>query len=1027
MKVVKGSNRTNLMHLKQLALTLIALVVGSFQVLAAPFFGGKEPIIEVLEKIGEKYEVVFSYNSKDLKNIKVNFEFRAIETLETAVNRALADTNLKYKYLGANFFVVHKNTKAGNRKLKKIQRKINQIERLGESNDLSISNSKESVRNIFSTVDKLNQNSTIKGKVTDDNGEGLIGATVLIPGTSIGTSTDIDGYFQLNIPAKTTALEVTYTGFSDELVEIANQESVHIQLTEGVALNCVTVFGSRGKPRTSFDSPVPVDHISIDVLKTTGKNTLDQQLMFQAPSFNATQQPVSDATAHFNPADLRGLLPSRTLVLVNGKRKNSSALVYSVTTVGRGEVGVDLQSIAPDAIESVEILRDGAAAQYGSDAVAGVINLVLKKKTAPFINAGYSTTLKGDGTQYQISTGFSTDIFDQGYANFTLAYSNQRRSQRAGEISSPEKESEYFDTNIYSLSDFESFLARNPNGGGQVGLPDKSGINLAFNSGYTINSTTNTEVYAFGTLMSRRGSSPQFARTPYWVTGFEQIYPDQDFFLPEMAPEIEDNTLAIGIKTTHFDWDIDLSTTIGRNKISYHIINSFNQSLGADSPKDFYNGAHSFSNIVNNLDIIRTFKPESISSLTVSFGAEQRTEYFRTQAGEFASYGDGTPDELDRIGSESFSGFRPENASRNTRNNLGLYTELNADFTPRLLIGGALRFEHYSDFGDNVSWKFNGRFKAIPEKLNFRGSVSDGFRAPALHQIYYTATTTSLTQNGIVQNRILNNLDPALKTLEIPKLKPETSFNIGGGFTYNISKKIGLAADIYHIKVKDRIVLSGQVGKTGINTSPIDRLLNSINTASAGFFLNAVNTTTKGVDLVLNFEDTRIGNGNLKGSIAANFNRTTVDKVNLPNFIEEQDLMNNILSREDISRIESWRPKQKVIATGSYTLRKLTTTLSFFYYGSVLFKHPTEPAFDATYRGKLLNDLSFAYAATDKINVVLGANNIFNVYPDSYVEAYNGISPDQNLDFVGRFKYPWQTTQFGIDGTRFFTRLNLNF
>ncbi len=1013
------------MNLKHIAVALLLLAFGNPRGIAAIGVLETEPLSQVLERIGEKYQVVFSYNAKDLKNISVQFAFKGTEALETAINRALVNTNLRYKYLGANFFVIHKDNRNGKKRLKKIKRKLQQIERLGETSDLSISNGNSTT--VFEAAEKLQKTKTIQGTITDDKGETLIGATVLVEGTTLGTSTDLDGRYELMIPIETAAISVTYTGFSNQVVEIKEQQIIDVQLVGGIALNCVTVFGSRGKPRTSFDSPVPVDHISIDALKNTNRNTLDQQLMFQSPSFNATQQPVSDATAHFNPADLRGLLPSRTLVLINGKRKNSSALVYSVSTVGRGEVGVDLQSIAPDAIESVEILRDGAAAQYGSDAVAGVINLVLKKKTAPFVNAGYSTTLEGDGTQYQIATGFSADIFDRGYANFTLAYSNQRRSQRAGKISSRQQEAEYFGTDIYSLADFENFLAVNPSAGSQVGLPDKSAINFAFNAGYTLNAATNTEVYAFGTLMSRKGASPQFARVPYWVTGFEQIYPDQAFFLPEMAPSIEDNTLALGIKTTYLDWDIDLSTTLGRNRIRYNIINSFNQSLGANSPKYFYNGAHSFANIVNNLDVIRTFTPEKIDALTLSIGAEQRTEYFSTEAGEFASYGDGSPDVLDRIGSESFSGFKPENAARNTRNNLGLYTELNADFTAKLLIGSALRFEHYSDFGSNISWKFNSRYKAIPDRLNIRGSVSNGFRAPALHQIYYTATTTTLTQNGIVQNRILNNLDPALKALDIPKLKPETSFNIGGGFTYKLSKKIGFAADIYHIKVKDRIVLSGQVGLTGNESSPIDQLLNRINTASAGFFLNAVNTTTKGIDLVLNFEDTRIGNANLKGSIAANFNQTSVEEVNLPNFIEEQNLMNNILSREDISRIESWRPKQKVIATSTYSFKKLSTTLSGFYYGSIKYKHPTESAYDAVYKGKMLTDISFAYAATDNLKIVLGANNIFNVYPDTFSEAYEGAVPDPNLDFVGRFKYPWQTTQFGIDGIRFFTRVNFTF
>jgi len=1015
------------MHLKQLTLALTILISGNLHLLATPFIGGEEPLIEILNKIGERYEVVFSYNSKDLKNISIEFEFKGEESLEKVINRALEETDLKYKYLGANFFVVHKNNKKGKRKLKKIQRKINQIERLGKSNDLSISTTKSSFNKIFDTADKLKQTIEISGQITDEEGEELVGATIRVAGTTIGTSTNLDGFYQLNVPRETATLAVTYTGFSDEQVEIKEQSVINVQLKQGIALQSVTVFGSRGKPRTSFDSPVPVDHISIDVLNTSGQSTLDQQLMFKVPSFNATQQPVSDATAHFNPADLRGLLPSRTLVLINGKRKNNSALVYSYVTAGRGEVGVDMQAIAPDAIERVEILRDGAAAQYGSDAVAGVINLVLKKKIAPFVNAGYSTTSKGDGTQYKMATGFSTDIFEEGYANFTLAYTNQRKSQRVGKISSAAAELDYWDTDIYQLADFENYLARNPSAGNQIGLPDKSAINFSFNAGYTLDKSTNTEVYGFGTLMSRRGASPQFARVPYWVEGFEAIYPDKDFFLPEMAPRIEDNTLGFGMKTTFQDWDIDLSTTAGRNKIGYYVINSFNQSLGADSPKDFYNGAHSFSHLVNNLDAIRIFKPAKIETLTLAFGVEQRTENFKTKAGEFASYGDGSPDVIDRIGSESFSGFKPENAASNNRNNLGIYSEINADFTERLLIGGALRFEHYSDFGSNVSWKFNGRYKAIPNKLNFRGSISDGFRAPALHQIYYTATTTTLTQNGVVQNRIFNNLDSALQNLEIPSLQPETSFNLGGGFTYRLNKKIGFATDIYHIKVKDRIVLSGQVGKTGNNDSPIDQLLTSINTDAAGFFLNAVNTTTKGVDIILNFEDTRIGEGNLKGSIAANFNRTTVDEVNLPNFIEENGLMNNILSREDISRIESWRPRQKIIATSTYTYKKLSTTLSLFYYGAVTYRHPLKAAYDATYRGKMLTDLSFTYAATDNLKVVLGANNIFNVYPDTFTEAYNGSSPDPNLDFVGRFKYPWQTTQFGIDGTRFFTNINFTF
>jgi iron complex outermembrane receptor protein len=347
--------------------------------------------------------------------------------------------------------------------------------------------------------------------------------------------------------------------------------------------------------------------------------------------------------------------------LVNGKRKNASALVYSYVTPGRGEVGVDMKSIPTAALERVEILRDGAAAQYGSDAVAGVINLVLKKSLDPFVNTSYSITSKGDGEQYQIESGFGVNIADRGYANFTLNYFDQKRTQRAGTITSVADEAGYWgisDESDYNTSDLTAFLDRNPSAGFQVGLPDMTITNFSYNMGYTLDEETQTEVYSFGTLANRSGSAPQFARVPYWVTGFEQIYPGQDFFLAEMSPQIKDNTLALGIKTVFNDWNFDLSSTMGKNRIDYYITNSFNQSYGASSPSDFYNGAHQFSHVVNNLDIERTFQGEGESSISVAFGAEHRTERFVTEAGELASYDDGTPDVADRTGSESFGGFR---------------------------------------------------------------------------------------------------------------------------------------------------------------------------------------------------------------------------------------------------------------------------------------------------------------------------------------------------------------------------------
>ncbi|MCF6350472.1 MAG: TonB-dependent receptor [Flavobacteriaceae bacterium] len=872
----------------------------------------------------------------------------------------------------------------------------------------------------------------ITGTVTDDDGNPIPGVNVLEEGTSNGTSTDFDGNYSLSAD-KNGILVFSFIGYMTKEEYINGRSKIDLSLRSSQFLDEVIIVGSRGKPRTSFDSPVPVDNIKISELQGSGKGVLDQQLMFKVPSYNATEQPISDAAAHFSPADLRGLFPSRTLVLVNGKRKNASALVYSYVTPGRGEVGVDMKSIPSAALERVEILRDGAAAQYGSDAVAGVVNLVMKKTSDPFVNTSYSVTSQGDGEQYQIEAGFGVKIADKGYANFTLNYFDQKRTQRAGTITSVADEANYWgisDTTPFNTNDLTAFLNRNPSAGFQVGLPDMTIANFSYNVGYTLDEETQTEVYSFGALTNRNGSAPQFARVPYWVSGFEQIYPGQDFFLAEMAPQIKDNTFSLGLKTVFNEWNFDLSTTMGQNRIDYYITNSFNQSFGASSPSDFYNGAHQFSHIVNNLDIVRTFENTKIEALTVAFGAEHRTERFVTEAGEFASYGDGTPDVDDRTGSESFGGFKPENASNDYRNNLGIYTDITADISESFLIGGALRFENYSDFGSNISWKINTRWKTKNDKLSIRGSLSSGFRAPSLHQVFYTAITTTLTVDGIQQNGILNNSDPALRALGIPRLVAETTFNVGGGVTYRINRNMGITADVYSIDVNDRIVLSGQVTPTGDPTNPIDQTLDQINVGSAGFFLNAINTNTQGVDIVFSYNNIEIGEGSLGGSIAANFNKTEVRSTNFPNFIEDNNLGNAIFSREDVSRVETWRPRQKIIASANYKINRFSTMLSFMNYGEVTYRHPNDPSNDATYGAKTLTDLSFSYNFSDKINFTVGANNLFNVFPDTFAEAYSengGVPNDRNLDFVGRFQYPWQTTQFGLDGTRLFTKLNFNF
>lgn len=879
----------------------------------------------------------------------------------------------------------------------------------------------------FSTFSQNNAYGSLKGKVIDAKDKSTLpSAEVSIHKGNFGSVTDINGQFSISkLPIGTHKMYVSFIGYETVIIEISIEkdktQQLTIELHESLSmLDAVTIVGSRSKPRSLMDSPVPIDNIPLKQLESSGKAVLDQQLMFSVPSYNSTQQPISDASAHFSPADLRGLFPSRTLVLVNGKRKNSSALVYSYSTPGRGEVGVDMKSIPSAALQSVEILRDGASAQYGSDAVAGVINLVMSKESKPFVNLNTSITSEGDGEQAQLETGFGINLLDKGFANFTFSHFKQSRSQRAGNVSSAQEEADYWGTSVFSLTDFEEYLERNPKAGFQVGLPDLSIFNFSYNAGFTLDKETETELYSFATATNRTGSSPQFARTPYWINDFQSIYPGQDFFLPEMAPQIKDYTFSLGLKTVYNDWKLDLSSTSGLNRIDYYIINSFNESYGASSPSDFYNGAHEFSQIVNNLDLVKTFTPTFVKDITFAFGAEHRTETFITEAGDEASWADATPNLNDRFGAESFPGFKPESEATDYRNNFGLYTEATSDITDKFLIGGALRFEDYSDFGTNLSWKVNSRIKLLNNKLSVRASVSNGFRAPSLHQIYYTSLVNILSPNGIVQSGILNNENPALRALGVPLLKPETSFNVGIGFTYRIGKNIGLTVDAYQVTIDDRIGLSGQIIATGDSTSPIDQVLNNINTGSAGFFLNAINSKSQGIDIVLTLTETRLSKGSINGNISANFNKTTVESVNLPSFITENGLSDNIFSREDISRIETWRPRQKVVASMSYNLKKWSSTLSFLYYGAVTYKHPTNIEDDRIYGGKTLTDLSFVYRINPHVSLTLGVNNLFNVYPDEL-----SVTTDRNVDFVGRFKYPWQTTQFGIDGTRFFSRISM--
>ena len=868
--------------------------------------------------------------------------------------------------------------------------------------------------------------STITGTVSVASGDTVAFANVVEKGTSNGTTTDADGNFSIDVASMPATLVFSSVGYVTKEMSV-NSSSVQVMMVEGDELDEVVLVGNRSKPRTVLSSTVPIDNISTQELKLTGQPTLDKMLTYKVPSFNSTNQTISDATAHFDPADLRGLGPSRTLVLVNGKRKNQSALVYINDTPGKGEVGVDLKSIPAAAIERVEVLRDGASSQYGSDAIAGVINMILKKNvkyTSVNINSGVTT--EGDGFSIGVDVNTGLSVGDNGgYMNLTLGYYQQEETNRAGEPG----EDVLFGV-MADDPDFGQWLSDNPDLGMTVGQPELKKLDMFFNIGLP-SSNGNTTFYTFGGFTSRQGKSFALYRAPYWVPDpfflLHEEGTEYQGFQPTFETDVRDNNNTVGLEFMLGGFDGDISGTYGRNAVDYEVNNSLNPALGASSPTSFDVGAYSFSNLIANLDFSRDF-----GQISVAFGGELREETFRSIAGQAASYiGNGV---------QSFPGLQPANALKEKRDNYGVYGSLDWEPTEAILIGGAVRYEDFSDFGDNTSWKVAGRYLFGNNKGAVRASYGTGFRAPSLHQIYLSNIQT-LVSGGTVSNQgTFNNVDPVIREgLGVPQLTAETSTNITAGITYRVSNDFSVTADFYNVKVEDRVLFTGEIGFDGDakTDNPVEQILLENSITSLKFFVNAVNTNTTGVDIVANLRNIELGGGTLSATLAANMNETEIDgQIATPELLADNGY--KIFNRKEQSRITTSRPKTKVLLGFNYEVSKWNFSLNNTYFGEVTWMHsnnglngadlgngplPTEDeAFDQTFAGKIITDLIIGYSFSDAISATISASNLLNVYPDEI-----DTKGDFVTDLGGRFKYPWEVNQFGFLGTVVNAGLNFKF
>ncbi|MDT0687115.1 TonB-dependent receptor [Autumnicola psychrophila] len=931
----------------------------------------------------------------------------------------------------------------------------------------------------------------VTGTVVDEQSQPLPGVSVAIKGTNQGTATDFDGKYRIAASLGQT-LVFTFVGFDAREVEV-DQDVIDVTLVSGMALDEVVLVGSRNRARTVTESSVPVDVLDLEQISVSVPQVnLNQMLNYVAPSFSSNTQTISDGTDHIDPASLRGLGPDQVLVLINGKRRHNSSLINVNGTFGRGSVGTDLNAIPAAAIGRIEVLRDGAAAQYGSDAIAGVINIVLKDVVnelrldvttgANFTENANEQTGGVDGETVNVAASYGIELGNNGgfitFAGdfdyredynrmkewegsiFNAYNAIERQASNAGidianlsneQIQQYAQNVSYFDAalqgniaNAEDRSTLQSLLnvdvteneldARGmmrSDFNMRVGQSALRGGRLFANMSLPIDDE-GTELYSFAGMSSRKGNSAGFYRLPNQSRTYTPIYIDG--FLPEINSKISDKSLAVGIRGMVGEWDVDFSNTWGENEFLYLISNTSNASLLRASPTTFDAGGFSFAQNTVNLDVSQLYE-DTFEALNVAFGAEYRLETYEIVAGERASYEQYTQNgdvvtRADQMpatdffgnarpgGSQVFPGFSPKNELSRQRSSIAGYLDIEADITEAFLLTFATRFEDYSDFGSTINFKVSSRYK-LTDNINIRGAVNTGFRAPSLHQLYFNSTSTIFDNNGDPQEvgTFSNDSRPA-QLLGIPQLKEETSESISVGFTATIpDANLTLTVDGYFVAIDDRIVYTGQFQGPGTGTE-LDNLLAQANATAASFFANAIDTESKGLDIVLTHNAYFSEEFQLKSDLAATLSKTNqVGGINASPQLERAGLVGTYFPEDSRIYLEEAVPRTKINLTNNLTINRFNVFLRNVFFGEVT-EAVTTQANQQVFGSKVVTDLSAGYSFSDAVRFTLGANNLFDVYPDRAAPEFGNRSE-------GRFDWSRRAQQFGIGGRFLFARLSL--
>ena len=749
-------------------------------------------------------------------------------------------------------------------------------------------------------------------------------------------------------------------------------------------LDTVIVTGTRVADRTVAESTAPIDILTPEILQSTGTVELATALSRALPSLNFPRAAINDGTDTVRPAQIRGLSPDHVLVLVNGKRYHSGSLVNVNGSQGRSSSPVDLNTIPIAAIERVEVLRDGASAQYGSDAIAGVINIVLKGSSeGGSIAARYGQYSAGDGKQYQVS----------GDAGFKLGDGFIHLAAQGGDQDNTDRARPFIGTPGPTTAPLGQVVQR-------YGDPEVQNGSVAYNAELPVEEYLS--FYSTGIYTKRDALSNGFFRPAGDARNIPAIYPNG--FLPQINNVSTDHHFVLGLKAfTAGGTNIDISYTYGDNELTFDILNTLNRSLGPTSQTEFYAGALKVKQSVLNLDFNKPLELGLAYPITLSYGAEWRGDEFIQSPGEPNSYALGTFANIP--GSQVFPGFKPSDGGSFDRHNFSYYAGLEGDLSDKLSLGLAARYEDYSDFGSTTTWKVTSRY-AFTDKVALRGTVSTGFRAPSLQQQYFQSTSTNFIGGvpyDIVTFRVNN---PAALALGSEPLKAEESTNYSLGLVLQPIDSLYITIDGYQIGVDDRITLSENLTSTAVRN-----YLNANGFPGVGggrYFTNAIDTTTTGVDIIGTYT-WALEASTLDLTFGYNYNKTEIDSVTPnPAALTAIDPTAVRFGRVELGRLEVGAPRDKYLLGGKWSVGdfELATTASRYGEISVLNADPTR---DQTFGAEWTLDLSFAYSYQNW-KFTLGGDNVLNEYPDEVLYAnstfgqlpYSGSAP---FGFNGAFMY----------------------